>query len=142
MTIYCASCVYNDELYECFYEGFKRDKASWEMDVAIQNLIQKMGVYVHRSTPKAVSVIVERLRVDKGELKRQVCLNVKRDLPFLALRADEYEQELAELLSGLPEKTAAFIRNKAYEDHHSDGYEAVLDAADDLLEGMRVAGLL
>jgi hypothetical protein len=142
MTIYVASCIYDDQLYEWFYEGHQSHKASWEMDVASRNLIQSMGVYVHRSTPKTVNVKVERLFVDKGDLRRQVCVTETRDLPFLALTSDEYEQEIAALLDGLPEKKAAFVRNKAYEGHHSDGYEAVLDAADNLLEDMRAAGLL
>lgn len=141
MTIYRASCTYNEKDYEYCYEWSDSKPPICYHRPAAQQLVRRIGVAVHRSKPEDVKVKIERFYVKNGELQQAVCYTITESLPFLPLTADEYEQEMAALLDGLPEKTAAFIRNKAYEDHHSSGYESVLNAADDLLEEMRAAGL-
>lgn len=139
MTIYRASCTYNEKEYEYFYES---DAAMWQHESAAQRLIQHTGIFVHRSKPQTVDVQIERFYAEGGSLQSRKVTTLNQDLPFLSLTEGEYEQEMTDLLDGLSSKVASFVRNKAWDDFHSSGYESVLNAAKELIDDMHSAGLL
>ena len=139
MAIYRASCSFNDDEYEYFYES---DADTWAPDMAARELIRHMNVFVHRSKPQTVDVKIERFYVKDGELQSRKVTTLNQDLPFLSLTEGEYEQEMTDLLDGLSSKVASFVRNKAWDDFHSSGYDSVLSVAKDLVDDMRTAGLL
>lgn len=139
MAIYRASCSFDDDEYEYFYES---DADTWAPDMAARELIRHMNVFVHRSKPQAVDIKVERFYAKDGLLQSHKLTTINQKLPFLSLTETEYNQAMTELLAGLKPNTASFIRNKAWDDCHSSGYDSVLSAAKDLVEDMRTAGLL
>lgn len=108
------------------------------MDIA-EEAIRAAGLTTPRATPQTVSIEVFKLTVEGGKMQRKSMGYYKVNLPLAAMTDDEYTVELNTAVSGLPPEFADWVKNKAWDDGHSGGYENVVSLAGGMADGLERA---
>ena len=76
------------------------------------------------------------LVIRDGKLDRRPC-GTKEIMPFLErMTENEYDAEIAEQLSELPEAFHGFVKNHAYDHGHSSGFEEMIGIANELISNL------
>jgi hypothetical protein len=104
-----------------------------------EEAVREAGMTTKRKDPQTVKVTVFRMEIQKGKLVRLNAGTYEVQPPLERMTSEEYEVELAEILSPLPEEFRSFVSSKAYEVGHSAGYEEVINEARELAYNLNQA---
>jgi len=101
-----------------------------------EQAVRKAGLTTPRANRQKVKVGLFQLVIRDGKLDRRPC-GTKEVMPFLErMTENEYDAEIAEQLSELPEAFHGFVRNHAYEHGHSSGFEEMIGIANELISNL------
>ena len=101
-----------------------------------EQAVRKAGLTTPRANRQKVKVGLFQLVIRDGKLDRRPC-GTKEIMPFLErMTENEYDAEIAEQLSKLPEAFHGFVKNHAYEHGHSSGFEEMIGRAEDLISNL------
>lgn len=101
-----------------------------------EQAVRKAGLTTPRANRQKVKVGLFQLVIRDGKLDRRPC-GTKEIMPFLErMTENEYDAEIAEQLSELPEAFHGFVKNHAYEHGHSSGFEEMIGRAEDLISNL------
>jgi hypothetical protein len=101
-----------------------------------EQAVRKAGLTTPRAKRQKVKVGLFQLFIRDGKLDRRPC-GTKEVMPYLErMTENEYDAEIAEQLSELPESFHGFVRNHAYEHGHSSGLEEMLNIASELISNL------
>jgi hypothetical protein len=106
---------------------------------AAEDAVRAWGLETKRSDPQKVEVKVAELKVEQGRQVRKHETTVKVQPPLARMTEAEYVQELGDVLGGLPPEFHRFVKEYAWEEGHSSGYEEVVSCARGLVDGLESA---
>lgn len=104
---------------------------------AAREVVREAKMSTPRNSPKKITIRVFRLEIVRGQLKRIHVADKATDVPLAPMVQSEFDAEMAAELFEVPEEFRNFIRTTAWERGHSSGFESVLSAAQELLEGLK-----
>lgn len=102
-----------------------------------QNTVYQSGIKAPRNNPRAVTVRVNKLEIEKGKLVRKYISEYVIDVPLERMNESDFENEMGKLLDGLPPEFHPFIRTVSWDDGHSAGFEEVVSIATRLTEELK-----
>lgn len=129
---------------------FQVDEVERSVDYIFENrareaatkLVSRAGITRSRKEDLSVSVSIYRINIVDGAMVRHKIRTLSIDAPCVKMTQEEFEEEMSDLLGGVGEKEASYIRNKSYDESHAYGFEAVLDKAKDILSELEEHGML
>lgn len=105
----------------------------WRLERLAEQLVRRLKLTTSRKCPQQVSVTVFRLRTKDGKLDRHK-IQTFNIMPYIeSITNDEFNQELAEALEGIPDEFKTFVNQSSYDRGHSAGMEEVLNIANELV---------
>jgi len=105
----------------------------------VNKAISKSKLTCSRSDPKTIKVKVYRLNLREGQVTRASVGEMETTLPFAPMTDAEYEQEMQDVVAGLPLEFKIFVEAQAYIRGHSAGYEEVVAVARSIADSLKPA---
>lgn len=126
---------------ESFHElRWDLNNSRWN-DGAIRNIaeeaVRKAGLTTDRKNPGSVRVEVRRLTIKGGGIERGAVTTFDITPPLKPMTADEFNDEMLATLAELPQEFADFVKQKAWEDGHANGYEEVVAIAGNMVTDLK-----
>ena len=106
-----------------FYRHTRPDD---ELQRVAENAVRKAGITTPRKDPERITVKVFALEIKQGKLDRRLAKEAIVAPPMERMTQAEFDEELTEILSDLPEAFHPFIRQESWEHGHSAGLEEVI----------------
>lgn len=94
--------------------------------------VREAGLTTKRSNPQTVKVLVHELEIKKGKLVRGSPWTFEITPSLEAMTEAEFNAEMKNILSGLPEEFHTVVQCDSWDHGHSSGYEEVLSYATEL----------
>ena len=105
-------------------------------DSIARNAVSKSGLRCARNETKGVKVRISKLSLMNGQVQRHEIYSTNVQLPYEPLTQVDYDIEMEELLSVLPEEFRGFVKSFAYDRGHGSGYEEIVDIAQSVVDGL------
>lgn len=105
---------------------------NYEYVHAAADAVQAARLTTPRSNPQHIKVTIFNLSIEKGQVRRKLYGNLNVPLPLERMTEADYASAIADIVKGLPESFRNYVTNEAWDRGHSDGYEAVVQIADDI----------
>lgn len=104
----------------------------WRLNGLAEQLVRRLKLTTPRKCPQQVFVTIFKLKTKDGKLDRHK-IKTFGIMPCIeSITKDEFNEELAEILKGLPEEFRVFVSSSSYDRGHSSGMEEVLNIANEL----------
>lgn len=102
-----------------------------------ENAVRKSGLMATRRNPVNVKIPLYRFQITNGEMKRVFVGTYEITPPLEPMTTPEYEEEMEEICSDIPEEFHPFIRSESWDRGHSAGMEECVSIARDLVYALK-----
>lgn len=99
-----------------------------------KDAVYKAGLTTHRNNPETFHVKMIELFIENGKMERKPVGEYDITPPFAPMTEEEFNVEMKDALSGLPESFQKFVRRQTYDrgDTNEGRLSIIQDMADDL----------
>lgn len=111
--------------------------SSMAQEEIAREAVRKAGITIHRKAKQEIEVVIFELTIKEGVLKETRVTSKKVIPPFLPMTAEEFEEELLDILVSLPVDFKRFVREQTQD--RGDSFEGRLDIARDMTYGLEKA---
>lgn len=102
-----------------------------------ENAVSKAKLKTPRNNPVAVNVDLFSLEIKNGKLERRK-INTYGIVPQLErMTDDEYNAEMKEILSEIPQEFHSYVWSESYDRGHSDGMEGCVNIAVSIVSALK-----
>lgn len=119
------------------------DQMQWPPDFAsypeqkCQDALRALKVETPRNDPQSVKCKLFHLTYKNGQPYRQLLREYDVMPPLARMTEEEFQEEMKQLLTNIPEAFHGFVEYQSYEQGHSCGREEVVLIASDIVSNLK-----
>lgn len=122
---------------EYFCELYKSSiSQKYDFQSAADQAVRKYNLRTPRSNPTTIKIKVCTLTIKDGALARDFGYTYDTQLLLERMTESEFGIEMNSELDKIPEEFVSYVSQTAWDNHHSSGYEDVLQSAKEIISNL------